>query len=317
MNLNPFSSTANPFGTDPEPERIHLDIIHRVKSNDPLLIELSIGDIAHDKRTAILLAEALRGNTHLRYVTFREYVYDIDHFHIILSALPETKVSKISVSPRFQMLPYEGAYAMVVGKQLINSSLHSLTKLDLNACHIGSSGAIVLSAMLANNHTLTELYLPDNEIGDEGAVAMAHMLKNENRSLKEVTLDNNGITAYGQRALRNAIFDDSSFEALEKSNHVLQSYFCSPRSVFGKTVMNDILSSHAANLRSKSTKAAVTKKLKRMLQKKYRVKLHFESFLGMETDLMPYVLGWIAQKCDLQMIYEFKPILLNLLEGMG
>eukprot|EP00584_Thalassiosira_punctigera_P018549 CAMPEP_0172555454 /NCGR_PEP_ID=MMETSP1067-20121228/58424_1 /TAXON_ID=265564 ORGANISM="Thalassiosira punctigera, Strain Tpunct2005C2" /NCGR_SAMPLE_ID=MMETSP1067 /ASSEMBLY_ACC=CAM_ASM_000444 /LENGTH=308 /DNA_ID=CAMNT_0013343977 /DNA_START=39 /DNA_END=965 /DNA_ORIENTATION=+ len=291
----------------------HLDVIRRVDSNDPFLEELAIGDILDDERTATLLAKALRGNTNLRRVMFRQYGYDMDHFHTVLSALSDTNVSKISVGPQSQILQYEGSYAMAVGTQLI--SLHSLTKLDLNACHIGPSGAIVLSALLADNDTLKELHLPENEIGDEGAVAVAHMLKNKNRALKEIVLDNNGIMAHGQLALRNAIFDDSSFEELARSNHVLQSYFYNPRSVFGKPVMNDILLSHAANLRSKSAKAAVTKKLKRMLYKKYRVNLNFECFLRMDAVFMPLVLGWMAQKCDIQMMYEFKPILLNLLEG--
>lgn len=146
---------------------------------------------------------------------------------------------------------------------------------------------------------------------------MAHMLKHRNRSLRELVLDNNGISARGQLSLRNAIFDDSSFNALEQSNHILQSYFYNPRSVFGRAVMNDVLSSHAANLRCRSTKAAVTKKLKRVLHKKYRVMLRFESFLGVESTVLPHVLGWIARRCDVQMMYELKPILLNLLEGRG
>lgn len=295
--------------------RDHLDIINRVKSNDPDLPALGIGAILNDVHTATLLAEAVRGNTNLKRVRFYEYGGNMDHFHMVISALSKTNVSKIIVVPWSQMYPREGdLYAVAVGKRLI-ALQSNLTRLDLNSCHIGPSGAIALSTLLANNTTLRALHLTENNIGDEGAVAMAHMLKNKNRALKEMVLDNNGITAYGQLALRNAIYDDSSYVELEKSNHILQSYFDNPRSVFGKSVMNDVLLSHAANLRCKSAKSAVTKKLKRVLSKKYGVALHFESFLGADAVMMPHVLGWVAQKCDLQMMYELKPLLFNLLEG--
>mmetsp|Transcript_5911 Transcript_5911/g.12948 ORF Transcript_5911/g.12948 Transcript_5911/m.12948 type:complete len:314 (-) Transcript_5911:336-1277(-) len=298
-----------------ETRRDHLDIINRVKSNDPDLPALDIGVILNDLHTATLLAEALRGNTNLKRVRFYEYGGDMDHFHMVISALSETNVSKIIVVPWSQIYPREDdLYAVAAGKRLLTLQ-SNLTRLDLNACHIGPSGAIVLSALLANNTTLRALHLTKNDIGDEGAVAMAHMLKNKNRALKEMVLDNNGITAYGQLALRNAIYNDSSFEELEKSNHILQSYFDNPRCVFGKSVLNDVLLSHAANLRCKSEKSAVTKKLKRVLSKKYGVALRFESFLGTDAVMMPHVLGWAAQKCDLQMMYELKPLLFNLLEG--
>lgn len=292
----------------------HAETIRRVKANDPMYFELAIGDILNHKGTAIQLAKALKENTQLKRITFREYGYVIEHLQIILDALAETKVTKISVGPQSQMLAYDGRYAMAIGKQI--NSLPRLNTLDLSGCRIGPTCAITLSATLANNTTLKQLLLQENEIGDEGAVAMGHMVKN-NGMLKELVLDNNDITAYGQMALRNAIYDDSSFENMEKCNHVLQSYFYNPRSVFGSSCMNDVLSSHAANLRSKSAKTAVTKKLKRVLVKKYRVTLHFESFLGMDTIVMPYVLGWISERCDLDMMYSMKPILLNLLEGRG
>ena len=310
----------NPYqygrGREPrgDPSRVHLSLIHRIKVNDPYLKEMAVGDILKDKRTAALLAKALRGNTNLKRLTFREYGYDMDHFNMVLDALPETRVVKIAVGPQSQMLSYDGTYAMTIGGRI--PSLRSMIKLDLNSCHIGPEGAISLAAILTNNDTLKHLDIPENDIRDEGAVAIGHMLK-KNRTLKEVVLDSNGITAYGQRALRNAIFDDSSFEAVVNSNHVLQSYFYNPRSVFGKSVMNDILSSHAANLRSKTNEQAATKKLKRVLKRKYRVDLQFESFLSMESALLPLVLGWVSEKCDVNMMYELGPILLNLIEGRG
>ena len=272
-----------------------------------------MGDILEDRETTDSLAKALRGNTQIKRVTFREYGYVSEHLNIILEALADTRVHKISVGPQSQIIAYDGRYAMAVARQSPN--LKSLVKLDLNMCRIGTNGSITLAAILATNTTLTHVMLQENDIGDEGAVAIGYMIKHKNRTLKEIILDTNDVSPYGQRALRNAIYDDSSFDAMEKCNHTLQSYFYNPRSVFGPAVMNDALSSHAANLRSKSTRNAITKKLTRMLQKNYRVKLHFDTFLNIETEVLPNVLGWMTTKCDLNMVYSFKPILLNLLEG--
>ena len=277
------------------------------------LYELAVGDILEDRGTTLSLSAALRGNTMIKRVTFREYRYVNEHLNIILEALADTNVHKISVGPQSQIIAYDGRYAMAVARQSHN--LSSLVKLDLNMCRIGTNGAIQLAAIFATNTTLTHVMLQENDIGDEGAVAIGYMLKHKNRTLKEIILDTNDVSPYGQRALRNAIYDDTSFNAMEKCNHVLQSYFYNPRSVFGPSVMNDALSSHAANLRSKSTKNAITKKLIRMLHKKYHVKLHFDTFLNTETEVLPTVLGWMTTRCDLNMVYSFKPILLNLLEG--
>lgn len=143
---------------------------------------------------------------------------------------------------------------------------------------------------------------------------MAAALRRGNRALREVALDDDGIGPRGQRALRDASFDDASFDALVESNHVLQSYFHNPLKVFGRRHLGDVLAAHAANLRSRYAAAAGTKKLKRVLQRKYGVRLHFASFLTTGPAVMPCVLSWIAQHCDLQLMYEFKPILLNLIQ---
>ena len=75
--------------------------------------------------------------------------------------------------------------------------------------------------------------------------------------------------------------------------------------------MNDILSSLLAN-QSKTVEHAVTRKLKRVLKKKYGVKVQFESFLNMDVGLLPHVLGWISEKCCLDVMYQCRPILINL-----
>ena len=193
-------------------------------------------------------------------------------------------------------------------------SLASLVKLDLNGCRIGPAGAARLASSLEGNATVTQLLVWDNDIGDEGAAALGRMLR-KNGALVEVIMDANDITPRGQRELRNAIYDDSSFAALGGSNHRLQSYFHNPRSVFGPCVMNDVLAALASNLRSKSVRQAVTKKLTRMLQRRYGVRLQGTSFLIVESVFMPPILEWVAGKCDLDTIYTFKPIIIDLLGG--
>jgi len=159
-------------------------------------------------------------------------------------------------------------------------NLRSLVKLDLSNRRIGTDDAIQLAAIFAKNTTLTHVMLQENDIGDGGAMVIAYMLKHKNRTLKEITLDKNGVSPYGQRALRNAVYDDSSFKAMAKCNHVLQSFS------------------------SQSKIPTLTKKLAQMLRTKECAK-----------EVLPNVLGWVTTKCDLNVVYSFKPILLNILEG--
>jgi hypothetical protein len=286
-----------------EPSQVHLNEIHRIAVNDPQLRAISVGDILRDNETAVLLAEALRGNTNLKRIIFREH-YNMDHAQIIISVLPETRVAFCHVAFPSNM------YAMSIGEKI--PSLRSLLQLDISGCFIGPTGAISLATILESNNTLLRLTIPQNRIRDEGTAAIAHMLQT-NRRLREITLDSNEITAQGQKELRDAIFDDSSFSAIKNSNHIMQSYFYNPRAVFGKAFINDILSSLAANLQSKTSEQAVTRKLKRVLKKKYGVKLQFESFLNMDVGLLPHVLGWISEKCCSDVMYQCRPILINLL----
>jgi len=294
-----------------------LETIRRVKSNDPHLHELTISDVVlGDARITLLLASALRDNAHIRHVIISEGGRRVlERADAILDALSSANVvCKITVGPRRgDYVPEQRpAIAMAVADRL--HSLASLVKLDLNGCLIGPVGAARLASSLEGNATMTQLLVSDNDIGDEGAAALGRMLR-KNGALVEVIMDANDITPRGQRELRNAIYDDSSFAALGGSNHRLESYFHNPRSVFGPCVMNDVLAALASNLRSKSARQAVTKKLTRLLQRRYGVRLQGASFLNVESVFMPPILEWVAGKCDLDTIYTFKPILIDLLEG--
>ena len=294
-----------------------LETIRRVNSNDPHLHELTISDVVlGDARITLLLASALRDNTHIRHVIISEGGRRVlEHANAIFDALSSANVvCKITVGPqRGDYVPEQRpAIAMAVADRL--HSLASLVKLDLNGCRIGPVGAARLASSLEGNATVTQLLVSDNDIGDEGAAALGRMLR-KNGALVEVIMDANDITPRGQRELRNAIYDDSSFAALGGSNHILESYFHNPRNVFGPCVMNDVLAALASNLRSKSARQAVTKKLTRLLQRRYGVRLQGTSFLNVESVFMPPILEWVAGKCDLDTIYTFKPILIDLLGG--
>lgn len=131
-------------------------------------------------------------------------------------------------------------------------------------------------------------------------------------------LDNNKLSESGQMALRNSIYDDSSFDALEDCNHTIHSFFIdSPRNVFGKAVMNDCFHSLAANLRSRSRKEAITKKIHRYLQKKHNVKLRHQSFLGMQAGAMTFLLGFISTRCAVGTMHDIIRHMPHLLEMGG
>ena len=185
---------------------------------------------------------------------------------------------------------------------LVNS-LATLHRLELRGCNLGPSDAVYLSTLLAENTTIRCLNLIDNQVGDDGAFALSTMLK-KNRTLRDLLLDSNGITQYGQHALKNSIYDDTTFESIQNSNHVLISFFIDPRKTFGRTALGDVLYALASNLRSHSHEQSATKKLVRFLKRKYQLRFHHETFLALETDYMPLVLGWVGDHCDVNSMYD-------------
>jgi len=296
--------------------------IQRIKSNDPRVIQVHIDNIlSQDEDDAESFANALRGNNHLKYVCFGNDDYDSDHIDFVLSALTETKVIEIGIWPlaassnTSRRVVCSNYYAMRIGETI--KLMPMINKLGFRGCSLGSATAISLAENLAGNKTLEHIDLSGNAIGDDGAIAFAIALRTNN-TLKELVLDENQLSVSGQRALRNSIYDDSSFDALEDSNHTIQSFFSSsPRSVFGKAVMNDCFHSLAANLRSRSEKEAVTKKIHRYLRKKHRVKLQHQSFLCMQIAVMPHLLGFISTRCDVETMRDIIRHMPHLLEMGG
>ncbi|CAF3315341.1 unnamed protein product [Rotaria socialis] len=78
--------------------------------------------------------------------------------------------------------------------------------LFLRGDEITPQGAITIGKSLENNITLSQLFLTDIQIGDVGAEALARSLANgANSSLKELSLNNNGITDDGAEQLANML----------------------------------------------------------------------------------------------------------------
>lgn len=297
--------------------------IQRINSNDPRVIQVHIDNIlsSRDESDVESFANALRGNTHLKYVCFGNDEYDTDHLDKVLSALAETKVIEIGIwelsvsASTSRRVICSNYYATRIGETI--ESMPMINKLVFRGCSLGPPAAVSLAENITENKTLQHIDLSGNAIGDEGAIAFATALR-KNHTLKELILDNNDLSTSGQRALRNSIYNDSSLDALEQSNHTIQTFFFfTPRSVFGKAVMNDCFHSLAANLRSRSKKEAITKKIHRYLQKKHGVKLHHQSFRCMQTGLMPHLLGFISMRCYIGTMYDLIRHMPHLLEMGG
>ena len=55
-------------------------------------------------------------------------------------------------------------------------------------------------------------------------------------------------------------------------------------------------------------------KIHRYLQKKYNVKLRHQSFSCMQSGVMPYLLGFISQRCDVATMHDIIRHMPHLLE---
>lgn len=292
-----------------------IHIIEDVKSNDTEALNILGWLLLHTDMVELLLS-ALRQNTSINRITFNplENWCQFRNLTRILEAMPQTNVNDIRIWGRSNQKKY---CATNIASRM--NSIPSLISANFSDCNIGSNAAICISQFLATNTTLKSLYLHRNDIREEGVLALAHMLKEENRTLEVLTLDENPLTANGLRALRDATYNDSSFAEMENSNHSLHSFFhtAKPTLLFhlGPGVWRDLMLSLGANGTSKSPKQAISKKLKRMLQKKHGVQLRVESFVDETTAVKLHILGWISRMCDWDTMYSFKPLMISLVGG--
>ena len=110
----------------------------------------------------------------------------------------------------------------------------TLTKLDLQDCHINSEGAVELAAALCKNTTLEQLNLSDNPIGEhvEGVTAVAKMLV-ENKTLTELNLRDCYISNEGAVELAAALWKNSTLKRLHLGRN--------PIGMEGASSMSDML----------------------------------------------------------------------------
>ena len=110
----------------------------------------------------------------------------------------------------------------------------TLTRLDLEDCHISSEGAVELAAALCKNTTLNDLNLGRNPIGEhvEGVTAVAKMLA-ENTTLTKLHLWDCHISSEGAMELVAALCKNSTLKYLFLNRN--------PIGVEGASSMSDML----------------------------------------------------------------------------
>ena len=90
--------------------------------------------------------------------------------------------------------------------------------IDLSSNNIRTGGRTELPDFLATNPPLCNLFLEKNHLDDNDAILVARALK-RNTNLRRLRLGQNDITVIGRDALRNAVYDCTSLNAVAASNH--------------------------------------------------------------------------------------------------
>ncbi|KXS19320.1 RNI-like protein [Gonapodya prolifera JEL478] len=91
----------------------------------------------------------------------------------------------------------------------------TLAVLDVVGNWIGPAGARDLAAGVSGSKALRGVRVSDNAIGDTGAAAFARLLEDQNRGLRYLHVDRNGISAAGVWALRVAADKCEAMETLD------------------------------------------------------------------------------------------------------
>ena len=127
---------------------------------------------------------------------------------------------------------------------LKDNSKCTLTKLNLEDCHIISEGAVKLAAALCKNTTLKHLYLSHNPIGEhvEGATAVAKMLV-ENKTLTKLYLEDFHISSEGTVELIAALCKNTTLQLLDMSHNPIGEHVGGATAVAKMLVENKTLTS--------------------------------------------------------------------------
>ncbi|KAL3796939.1 hypothetical protein HJC23_000692 [Cyclotella cryptica] len=100
-------------------------------------------------------------------------------------------------------------------------TFENLSSLDLRGNEIGTKGVEQICNSLSKNPSLERLNLRDNDINDTDVILVAVSLA-RNTNLRWLCLQDTDITDEGIMRLINSLFNTSSSEAVELSNHTCQ-----------------------------------------------------------------------------------------------
>ena len=169
--------------------------------------------------------------------------HSLQHLDISLNNLSSESVASIitglSHNSSLAILEISNSHFSMANVDSLASVLkdHSkctLTKLDLQDCHISSEGGVKLAAALCKNTTLKHLDLSRNPIGEhvEGVTAVAEMLV-ENKTLTVLDLQDCHINSEGAVELAAALCKNSTLKHLKLDFN--------PIGVEGASSMSDML----------------------------------------------------------------------------
>ena len=98
-----------------------------------------------------------------------------------------------------------------------------MKEVDFAGCGVNTPGQSALFDIIKLHPNLDRLRLDNNKLNDRDAIHLADALR-YNRTLVHLQLWGNEFTQVGEDALKNAIYDDSSLNAVSDSNHVCKVY---------------------------------------------------------------------------------------------
>jgi len=94
-----------------------------------------------------------------------------------------------------------------------------MRNVDFANCGVNTNGQPALFDIIMLHPSLVWLCLDENKLNDEDAIYLAHALQH-NRTLETLLLKGNEFTSLGENVLTKVIYDDSTLNALDASNHV-------------------------------------------------------------------------------------------------
>ena len=131
-------------------------------------------------------------------------------------------VEAIISHPTIDKITLENCFGENVNAYDILFSLLASNKefswIDLRSNNIQTGGGTEIPDFLVTNPPLEILSMANNHLGDNDAVLIASALK-RNTNLRNLHLGRNDITDVGRDALRSAVFDSRSLNAVSDSNH--------------------------------------------------------------------------------------------------